>query len=70
MLSSYYIPHALTDAYKVSIFSGLLDSPQRIGNTTMTFLLLFLPSLSVSTVLPSSEILDGDFPAPQCWPSI
>ena len=32
------VPHDLTDAYKVSIFSGFVESPPLVGNTTFSFL--------------------------------
>ena len=58
------------DAYKAFIFSGFLTSPPPAGNTTFSFLLLSFPSPTVSSVLLSSEVFDGDLPAPQCWPGI
>ena len=70
ILSSSYIPHDRTDAYKAPIFSGFLDSTPPVGNKTFSFLPLSFTSPTVSTVLPSSAILDGDLPAPQCWPRI
>ena len=68
--SSYCMPHDRMDAYKASIFPGFLASPPPVGNTTFSFLLLFPPSPTVSTVLPSSAIFYGDLPAPQFWPGI
>ena len=70
MSPSSSLPHDLTDAYKASIFSGFMASPPPVGNNTLSFLILYFSSLSVSSVLTSSVILDGDLPAPQCWPGI
>ena len=58
MLSSSYIPHDRTDAYKASVFTGFVASPPPVGNTAFSFLLLSFFFLYVSTVLPSSAILD------------
>ena len=70
MSSSSSIPHDRMYAYKASIFSGFVASSPPIGNTNFYFLLLYFPYLSMSTVFPSSIILDGDLPAPQFWPDI
>ena len=70
MSSSSSVHHDHADAYKASIFSGFVASPQPVRNTTLYFLLLSFSSPYVSTIFPSSEILDGDIPAPQCWPGI
>ena len=63
--SSFSVPHDRTNAYKASIFSGFLASPSLFSNTNFSFLLLLFSSPTVSTVLPSSEILDSDLPVPQ-----
>ena len=70
MSYSFYITYDRTDAYKASIFTGFVDSPPPVGNTAFSFLLLSFFSLSLSTVFPSSAILDGDLPVIQCWPGI
>ena len=44
-----------------------MASPPPVRNTTFSFLLLSFSSLSVSTALPSSIILDGNLPVPQFW---
>ena len=66
---SYYssITHDCTDEYKDSIFSGLVVSPHPVRNTTVSFILLYLFSPSVSTVTNSSVILDDGLPEPRCW---
>ena len=70
MSSSSSVPHSRTYAYKASIFYGFVASPPPVGGTTLSFLLLSFSSPSVSTLLPSSVILDGELPAPQYWPGI
>ena len=70
MSYSSSVPHDRTDEYKSSIFSGFAASPPSVGNTNFSFILLLFSSPTVSTVFTSSEILDGDLPAPQCWPGI
>ena len=70
MSSSSSAPYDRMDAYKASIFYGFMASPPPVGNTTLPFLLLSFSSPTVSTVLPSSVILDGDLPATQFWPGI
>ena len=55
MSSSYSVPHDRTDPYKSSIFSGFVASPLSVGNTPLSFLLLYFLSLTVSTVFPSSK---------------
>ena len=70
MSSSSYLPHDCTYAYKASIFSGFVDSPPPVGNTIFYFILLSFYSLYVSTVMPSSVILDGDLPVSQWWSGI
>ena len=70
MLSSFLVPHYHTDAYKDSIFSGIVASPPPVVNTPLYFLILYFSSLSVSTVLPYYNILDVDLPVSQCWPGI
>ena len=70
MSSPFSLPHDRMDAYKASIISGFVASPPLVGNTTFSFILLSFYSPSVSTVLPSSLILDSDMTAPQCWPVI
>ena len=57
------VPHDRTDAYKASTFSGFVASPPPVG--TFSFLLLYFPYTTVSTLLTSSAILDGEMPAPQ-----
>ena len=64
------VPHACTDAYKASIFSGFVASHPPVGNVTFCFFfhLIFLP-VCVHP-LKFSAILDCDLSAPQCWPII
>ena len=70
-VSSYSsVPHDCTDAYKASVFSGLVASPLPIGNIYMQFILLYFSSHSVSRVIPSSVISGDGFTAPQCWPGV
>ena len=70
MSTSSSVPNDCMDANKASIFSGFVASPSPVRNTTFYFLLLSFSSQSVSTVLSSYEILDGDLPAPHCYPGI
>ena len=70
MPSSFYVPPNQMDTYKAFIFYGFLDSPPPVRNNTFSFLLLSFYSPPFTAVLPSSEILDGDLTAPQCWPWI
>ena len=41
-----------------------------VGNLVVTFLFLYFPFLSVSTILPSSLIFDGGLTAPHFWTGI
>ena len=45
ILTSSFVPHYRTYAYKVSLFSGFVDSPPPLGNTTflISSLLLLFP---------------------------
>ena len=70
MLSYSSMPCERKNAYKASIFSGFVVSPPPVRNTPLSFLILSFSSPYVSTVLPSSEILDGDLPPPHFWPGI
>ena len=70
ILSSSSVPHDHTNEYKAYIFYGFVTSPPPVGNDTFYFISLSFSSLSMSTILPPSVILDGDLPAPQLWPGI
>ena len=70
MSSSSSVAHDRTDAYKASVFYRFVASPPPVGNKTLSFLLIYFSSPSVSTVLPSSDILDGYLLIPKCWPWI
>ena len=65
MLSYSSVPHYRKDAYKSSIFSRFVDYPPPVENIIFYYLLLSFSSLSMSTILTSSAILDGDLPLPQ-----
>ena len=64
--SYYYIPQDSNNAQSASIFYGLVASPPPVGN----FLLPPYILLSEPTILPSSLILGGGLPVPQCQTGI
>ena len=70
VLSYYFIPQDRMDAYKASIFCNYFHSLPPVGNTTLSFLLIYFYSTPVSTILPSYKIVDSYLTAPPLWPGI
>ena len=58
------------NVYRTYIFYEFLLSPPPVGNTSFCFLHISFYFLSVSTIFPSSAILDSDLPTPNCWSGI
>ena len=69
MLYSYYVPHVRMDAYKASIFYGLVASPPPVG----IFLCIFPPLISLPVCVHRHALLHhlyGVLSAYQFWNGI